>query len=319
MITDKGLSTFKDVGVTDLLYDRPDVPEDYHCTCEYCTGNFIGEIYHTPSDSYYTQATRNSYYLAEGDWGNAEKHICPGHWEGYRYAIQKFTEPGDWVFDPTVGSGTAIVEAINLGRNGVGIELEFSEITKHIVDLQYKRGIQPPMAGYNPYEVHSVGKIIEGDARDTDELLRKNDFTKECFDLIVNGTPYPVLGGNQSDAPERKTGEMIYYQHEKNVGILKGEKYWETVDQIYSACVEYLKPGGKFVTIIKDPTQKKKPYLLHKMITDHVLQNNPNMRYYGTFVHKHIPFTYFMRTYPKRFPEILIPLYQTGTVLEKVA
>ena len=29
-----------------------------------------------------------------------------------------------------VGTGTAVVEAINNDRNGVGIELEFAEITK---------------------------------------------------------------------------------------------------------------------------------------------------------------------------------------------
>jgi len=35
-------------------------------------------------------------------------------------------------------------------------------------------------------------------------------------------------------------------------------------------------------------------------------------------LHKHIPPTLFMSTYSKRFPEVKIPIYQTGIVLEKI-
>lgn len=304
--------TIKDIGITEELYDRKEIPNDYHCECNYCRDNFIGEIYHTPSDSYYTQHTRKTYYYPDPVPGvKLDKHICPGHWQGYRYAIQKLTKPGDTVFDPTVGTGSAIVEAINLGRKGVGIELEFDQITNRTIQVQHDRGTAT---------AESV--LIPGDARDLDDLLPSRGIEKNSLDLIVNGTPYPVLGGGQSDAPERgftsKTkGETnIYYEKDKNVGVLKGQKYWDTINHIYSKAIEYLKPGGKFVTIIKDPTQKKKPYLLHKMITDEVLKNNP-MKYYGTFIHRHLPTTLFQNTYSKRFPDVLIPYFQTGTVLEK--
>ena len=40
--------------------------------------------------------------------------------------------------------------------------------------------------------------------------------------------------------------------------------------------------------------------------------NNPDMKYYGSFIHKHLPYTYFMRTYPKRYPEVRLPYYQNG-------
>src|SRR3954466_6645606 len=39
-------------------------------------------------------------------------------------AISSFTAPGDLVFDPMCGSGTTLVEAMHLGRDGIGIDIE---------------------------------------------------------------------------------------------------------------------------------------------------------------------------------------------------
>lgn len=40
-----------------------------------------------------------------------------------RGAIEEFTEPGDWVFDPFAGGGTTLVEAMASGRNSLGIDI----------------------------------------------------------------------------------------------------------------------------------------------------------------------------------------------------
>ena len=307
-----GESTIKDVGIFEKLHHRMSIPDDYHGK-DIIIGDWLGEVYHTPTDQYYTQSTRTRYYFPEvKPEGGFDKHICPGHWSGYRWAIQQFTKEGDTILDPTVGTGTAVVEAINHRRNAIGIELEFSEITRRTIQTQYDRA----------NEVGSVvplgkGTIIEGDARDLDDHVGD-----QMFDMIINGTPYPVLGGGQSDAPERGytsagRGATIQYQKDKNVGVLKGQVYWDTILAIYSAAINKLKPGGKFITLIKDPTQNKEPYLLHKMVADMLMENLP-VKPYGTFVHRHLPQTLFMNTYPKRYPEVNLPLYQTGTVLEKI-
>ena len=300
-----GESTIKKVGITDKLHHRMDIPEDYHGK-DIIIGDWLGEVYHTPTDQYYTQSTRSQYYFPDvKPEGGFDKHICPGHWSGYRWAVQQFTNPGDYVLDPTVGTGTAVVESMNHGRHGVGIELEFSEITRRTIQVQVDRGAT------------GNGTIIEGDARDLHEHV-----VDQMFDMVINGTPYPVLGGGQSDAPERGMtskglGASIQYQKDKNVGVLKGKVYWETILAIYTAAIDKLKPGGKFITLIKDPTQKKAPWLLHKMVAELLMENLP-VKPYGTFVHKHLPQTLFMNTYPKQWPDAKqIPLYQTGTVLEK--
>lgn len=304
-----GESTIKDVGIFEKLHHRMSIPDDYHGK-DIIIGDWLGEVYHTPTDQYYTQSTRTRYYFPEvKPEGGFDKHICPGHWSGYRWAIQQFTKEGDTILDPTVGTGTAVVEAINHRRNAVGIELEYSEITKRTIQVQYDRAYLP---------AEGKGTIIEGDARELDKHVGD-----QMFDMVINGTPYPVLGGGQSDSPERgytsttKGKHNIKYQKDKNVGVLKGQVYWDTILQIYSAAIGKLKPGGKFITLIKDPTQKKQPWLLHKMVAEMLMENLP-VKPYGTFIHKHLPATIFMNTYPKQWPEAKqIPLYQTGTVLEK--
>ena len=275
---------------TAMIYWRDEIPEDYHGK-DVIIGEWLGELFHTLTDQYYTQSMRSQYYFPDvKPEGGFDKHICPGHWQGYRWAVQNFTDYGDWVLDPTAGTGTAVVESINQ------------------YDRADKIGSLVPLG---------EGRIITGDARDLHEHVGDQQ-----FDMVINGTPYPVLGSAQSDAPERGytsagKGASITYGKSKNVGVLKGQKYWDTVLAIYTSAIEKLKPGGKFITIIKDPTQNKKPYLLHKMIADMLIEHLP-VKPYGTFVHKHLPYTLFMNTYPKQHPDAQqIPLYQTGTVLEK--
>ncbi|MCI0660765.1 MAG: site-specific DNA-methyltransferase, partial [Acidobacteria bacterium] len=37
--------------------------------------------------------------------------------------IQQFSQPGDTVLDPFMGGGTAIIEALSLGRRAIGVDL----------------------------------------------------------------------------------------------------------------------------------------------------------------------------------------------------
>jgi len=296
------------VGKTEKLGFRKDpIPKDYHCSCQYCTKKYLGEVYDTKNNTHYSQLARNKYYLP-----NKGQHIAPGHFIGYRYAIQKFTKKGEWIFDPTVGTGTAIVEAINNGRNAAGIELEFHELTQANIDHQ---GETPGKYFFFP----------KGNARELTSLLGSVGFGEESLSLVVNGTPYPKIAGISSDGYEKAFSKDMPdqervrdYQVEENFGAqrLTGN-YWPWVIQMYLDCIPFLKKNGKLVIIVKDLVQKKQAWPLHQLIVDKILGRTKELSYYGCFLHKHIPSTMFMNTYPKRYPGIKIPLYQTAIVLRK--
>ena len=307
------------------LFSRPEIPADYHCHCAYCRTNFLGEIYDTETDRPYSAGARYCYYPRRT---GKDKHLDPGHFQGYRWAVQQFTKPGDWILDPTVGTGTAIVEAINNGRNGIGVELEYPHITQEAIDAQYSRTENPATGDY---------LFRQGNAKYIQSYLDNWGIQKNSLQMIINGTPYPTIGHKSSDSPERKAftdkvskeereyffDDSFDYENVDNFGTKKGSEFWKLVDNMYWDSVEYLKPGGYFVILIKDMIQKGQPFLLHKEVIDHVLEKGSlykqhnDLEYYGSYIHQHFPQTLFMLTYPKRFPDVPIPLYQTGIVLRK--
>ena len=112
-------------------------PADYHCTCKYCK-KLIGEL--RPADgSYYSKNERREYYgaLERGTPDkNKKSHIAKTPLHVARWAIQQYSEPGDWVLDPTIGAGTTAVEALTQGRNIAGLELQFGEVLQQNIQLQ---------------------------------------------------------------------------------------------------------------------------------------------------------------------------------------
>lgn len=301
-----------------LFYRNEGIPLDYHCSCEYCTTNFIGEIFHTPTQQYYSGVGRKKYYHPD-----KHKHIAEGQYQGYRFAIQQWTQQGDLVFDPTVGTGTAIVESINHGRNAIGIELEFPHVAQKNIDHQFNKSrlILP------------TGKpiLIHGDARNTTQILTDNGIQPNSIALVLNGTPYPKLSSVSSDSPQRnlmkdekgnltrESAEERNYKIQENFGLYKGQEFSELICNMYLDCIPFMRIGGKMVILIKDMTQNKKSYLLHKYVVDDLLSKTKQLQYTGCFIHKHLPYTLHMNTYNKIHPDSeQVPLYQTGIVLTRV-
>ena len=310
---------FSSITTTSKIFHRNQgLPADYHCRCELCTTNFMGELFHTPTGQYYSGVGRKRYYHPD-----KHKHIAEGQYQGYRFAVQQWTQPGDWVFDPTVGTGTAIVEAINHGRNAIGIELEFSEIAKKNIDYQSKSRLIKPTG---------TSILVSGDARNTTQILQDNGIQPNSLSLVLNGTPYPKLSSVSSDSPQRnlmkdehgnltrESAEERNYRDQENFGLYKGQEFSNLISNMYLDCIPFMKTGAKMVILIKDMTQQKKSYLLHKYVVDDLLSSTDELQYTGCFIHKHIPYTLHMNTYNQIHPDAeQVPMYQTGIVLTKVS
>lgn len=282
-----------DLNVTpdQILTTREGIPPDYHCQCSYCRTSFLGEIFNAEKNMYYSQAARNR-YVPKKDNVNYP-HNNPGHWPGYRFAIQQLTQPGDLVFDPTVGTGTAIIEAHNNGRIGMGIELEFPKSTR--------------------YYTEGRGTVISGNAL-TEEL----DIPEESIQLLVNGTPYPVIsGGQSSDVPSGIGEQYGDYRHEDNIGKWGIKEYSNRIHELYSRYIPFIKKCGYICIIIKDPISKKMPFPLHTIIADSIISNNEGISPYGWFVHRHIPPTLFINAYEANEGIKCPVLYQTAVILKK--
>lgn len=264
------------------------LPEDYHCDCHFCK-KFIGSIL-TKEKKYFNVRKRTGYSKAE------KIHICKTPPQIAQWAIETYTKKDDWVFDPTVGVGTTIIESLKLGRNTGGIELNtdyFSAINQSV-------------------NLHEGNKaiVINDDARNIYNYLGR--FPKRVK-LIVNNPPYS--GDENQQGFKDITGGRYNRKYDKNLAFLKEkEEYYQVLKEIYLGCIELLEKGGHFVIGVKDMVRNKRAYLLHKFIGELI---EKELKYIGMALLRHHPPTLFMNTYSKRFPEVKIPRDQTILVFKK--
>jgi DNA modification methylase len=287
-----------DVRTESVLSDgKKRLPKDYHCDCHYCK-RFLGTLIR-PDGSKYNKNDRRKYYSkTELAAVNEEAgHIAKTPLHVARWAIQQYSKPRDWILDPMMGAGTTAVEALNHGRNVAGVEIQFIDI------------IQANIAENNPHG--RAYQIWHGDARHLGQMLKEH---RKKFSLIVNNPPY---SGDQS---QKGMGDHRSYQYDEqyeNLAFLgEGNEYYESIGDIYTNAVKWLKSGGHFVIGIKDMVRDKKPYMLHRHINE-VLDTIPGMTFVGTALLPHYPETLFINTYRKRFPEVKLPVYQTIAVFKK--
>src|SRR5689334_2772073 len=107
-------------------------------------------------------------------------------------AIVRYTQPGDLVADPMCGIGTTLVEAVHLGRDGVGIEYEdrWAQVAAANVAHARRQGA----AG--------TAEVIRGDARQLPALLPAGTAGRAA--LVVTSPPYGPSVHGQVKAERRR-------------------------------------------------------------------------------------------------------------------
>jgi site-specific DNA-methyltransferase (adenine-specific) len=68
--------------------------------------------------------------------GPASNHPWPKPLELFKFLVCRWTQGGDTILDPFMGSGTTLVAAAKEGRNAIGIDIseEYCQIAKRRVD-----------------------------------------------------------------------------------------------------------------------------------------------------------------------------------------
>jgi hypothetical protein len=299
-------------------------PSDYHCNCDYCQ-QVIGELIRPQPWEidektgkpiiYYSRNERRGYYdpRERGQGGHIAKtplHIA-------RWAVQQFTEPGEWVLDPTIGAGTTAVEALTQGRSVAGMEIQYAEVLR--ANVEKALHLDPHRSGrYSDQQPRVRLKI--GDAREIGAFLAQACIPE--FSLVVNNPPY---SGDESMPSPSKNGRGIEHREEEvtfryeenlpNLAFLKESiEYWDSIRSIYGQCIQRLKVGGHFVVGVKDQMRKKKPDRLHVGYCDVLAAFG--LTFVGTAFLRHHPGTLFTNSYEKMHG-VAPPKYQTISVFRR--
>jgi DNA modification methylase len=189
-----------------------------------------------------------------GSWAT-HKGDYRGNWAPQipRALILKYTEPGNTVLDPMVGSGTTCIEAMLLGRNCIAVDINYNAVILTHHRLYYLvKALKEGRAGgiLNYVSNGAVGngvnawyKVYHGDARNLDKI------PDNSIDLVATHPPYfniikygeQVIGGDLSRAKSL-------------------EEYLAMMKQIAEEIYRVLRPGGVLGILVGD-TRVKKHYV----------------------------------------------------------
>ncbi|WBB53895.1 DNA methyltransferase [Verrucosispora sp. WMMD573] len=170
-----------------------------------------------------------------------------------RYAIRTYTNPGDVVLDPMAGIGTTIIEAMRLGRDGIGVEYEAEWVTKAADNIHHT--VQAGAPGR--------GEIYHGDSTALPSLLPASLHGQ--VSLVITSPPYGSSTHGHVRTPGPRRGKVRKINHKYgSVSNLAYRSHGELADgftEILAGCRAVLRPGGHAVVTAR-------PYRRHGELID---------------------------------------------------
>jgi DNA modification methylase len=205
-----------------------------------------------------------------GSWAT-HKGDYRGNWppQMARALILMYTKLGDTVLDPMVGSGTTCIEAKLLGRNCIGVDINYNAVIltlhrlywleQYLENVVRHGGLESFIGSLTPANGVSIDdmlrakvEIYHGDARNLDKIA------SESIDLVATHPPYYNIirygGGNKAPGDLSAAKSL--------------ENYLSMMYQVAREAYRVLKPG-KYMGILVGDTRIHKHYV---PITHYVLE-----------------------------------------------
>lgn len=175
--------------------------------------------------------------------------------------LDLFTEPGDRVFDPMVGTGRTVVAAIRTGRHGYGVEL-----TPHYTGIARER-VARERAQPSPSGAHPVGLIVQGDATRLDGIP---ELAGLQFDYVVTSPPYWSMltnpGSENQRARRQRNLPLVYSDDARDLGNIEDyDTFLALLQSVYEQVAAKLVDGGHLTVVVKNV---KRDHILYPLAWD---------------------------------------------------
>jgi SAM-dependent methyltransferase len=154
------------------------------------------------------------------------------------HAISAYSQPGDLILDPMCGIGTTLVEAVHLGRDAIGVELEprWAELAR------------ANTAHARTHGASGAATVVTGDARQLPTLLDAKPIGRVA--LVLTSPPYGAsIHGQVTARPGRGVAKYdnTYSPDPGNLGRVTPSALLEALGEILAGCRTLLRPGGLVV------------------------------------------------------------------------
>jgi len=193
----------------------------------------------TQPDDFELETTTVWSFPERGSWATHQGNYR-GNWAPQipRNLILRYTQPGEFVLDPMVGSGTTLVECRLLGRNGIGVDVNYQSLM-----LAFDRLNFVPLSLYEELPKPSI-RIFHGDARNL------NLIGDDTADLVATHPPYAGIITYSKGMPV--AGDLSQ--------IRSIEGFLSAIEQVARECYRVLKPNKHCAILIGD-TRRHKHYI----------------------------------------------------------
>ncbi len=142
--------------------------------------------------------------------------------------ISRYTSSGGWVLDPFCGSGTTVVEALKLGRNVLGVELNHDVYAKAGESLSGIDGT----SGAESF-------LVNADSTEYNFTSFVKERNMEGFDLAILHPPYWDIIKFSGDSADFSNAQSV-------------DDFTERLKKLTERILEAMKPKGHIALVIGD-------------------------------------------------------------------